>query len=273
MELSVHVLGPVRLERDRCCVQLSGQARVVLAALALRHGRPVSRQELADALWPGLAPRSSRVQVQGLVSGLRRLLDCAGACAPDCRISTDPAGYVLRPGPGELDLDRFEALATAGAAARIRGEAEPARRYYGEALACWSGPPCADLDSPFVRELAEPLQQRHADVLEEWAEAALLTGRTAGLTGQLAAALTEHPFRERLRELLMRSLARAGRGAEALGVYERGRRLLADQLGVDPSPQLQQLYLDLLSGLLDEARAASRERITAGGASWRRPSA
>ena len=243
MNIDVRILCPVRIERDGEPVHVGAQARGVLAVLALRQGSVVSQGELIEALWPGTPPRSARVQVQGLVSALRRAL--GSGTGP---IATEPAGYVLQLSASELDLIRFRELIGYADQLRDEGSGHEAMRRYEGALDLWSDNPCGDVDLPLVRDLVEPLGQLYADALEEWAATALATGLAAKVATRLRPAVARHPYRERMRGLLMTALSQAGRCAEALVVYEHGRRHLAEQLGVDPSRRLQGLYRDLLSG-------------------------
>lgn len=241
MTIEVRILCPVQVERDGAPVLLGAQARAVLALLILHHGRPVSQDQMIDALWTCSPPRSARVRVQGLVSALRRILG-----ERDSPIVTEPAGYVLRMRPSRLDLHRFAHALESAEQALDEGRRKDALRLYGNALDQWSGVPCGDVDLPAIRDLVEPLQQRYADVLEDWAELALDFG--AKTVPRLYPALAQHPFRERMRGLLMLGLHQAGRSAEALAVYEDGRRRLAEELGVEPAPALQEIYHGLLAG-------------------------
>lgn len=248
MSLAVRVLGPVRIERDGTAMTLGRQARAVLALLALQPGTPVSTEVLIEALWAERPPRTARVHVQGLVSTLRRQL---GHCSrAHRRIVTEPMGYLLALSRSELDLHRFREAAALGDRLRCEGRRRPAVQRYAEALAAWSGTPCVDLDLPAIRQLTEPLVQSHADILEQWAALALELGDGAtSIAAVLRPAVEQHPYRERTRELLMTALCRAGRCPEALMVYEQGRRILAEELGVDPSSPLRQLHRDLLRQL------------------------
>ena len=248
MALDVRILGPVRVERDGATAKLVNQARAVLAVFVLRHGSPVSADQLIDMLWTGSPPRSARTHVQGLVSMLRRTLCTGPGPGAPRTIETEPTGYVLRLKPAELDLHRFRHAITSAEYYRREGRVTEAVRAYASALDLWSGVPCEGVEQPTVRHLTEPLVQVHADALENWAELALDTGESACIAAHLHQVVRQHPFRERLRALLMTALHHAGRTGEALILYEEGRRLLADELGIDPSPSLQGLHERLLRG-------------------------
>lgn len=257
MEISVRVLGPVQVRHADRPARLTAQAAAVLAGLALSDGEALSPGQLIELLWPDRPPRAARAQVQNVISALRRALRPAGgapegAAPRDSAIPMEPAGYRLRLEPGQLDLRLFRDELAAARALRHADRPEAALLRYEHVLRLWQGQPCTDVDLPMVGRLREPLTQVHADALEEWAELALALGpgspgRGSGWEGgpvvlRLYAALAEHPFRERLRGQLIRALWAGGRRAEALGVYEEGRRRLADELGVDPSPALRELH-------------------------------
>ncbi len=252
MGLSVQVLGPLRVHREGTPVHLTAQARAVLALLALGEGVPISSGQLIKALWPAAPPRTARDQVQNLIAALRRALGPRipgggrAARGSDSLITTEPVGYVLCLPSGQLDLEVFRATLAVARQCRAQGRLADALARYEKGLDLWSGVPCGDIDRPSVSDLAEPLTQVHADTVEEWAELAVAQGHGARVALRLRPVLAAHPFRERMQELLMRALCQAGRRPEALIVYQEGRRRLAEELGVDPSPSLQTLYRDLL---------------------------
>jgi DNA-binding SARP family transcriptional activator len=206
--------------------------RALLAVLLLRANEPVPVEVLADALWEGAPPLTAAKAVHGHVSALRKLLGAE-------RIETRAGGYLLRLQPGELDLERFEALLAA--ARRVAGAEERATRL-GEALELWRGEPLADFRyDGFARWEIARLEELRLVALEERVEAELACGRDLRLLPELEQLVAAHPLRERLRAQQMLALYRAGRQAEALHAFQEGRRLLAEEVGIDPGPALQVL--------------------------------
>jgi DNA-binding SARP family transcriptional activator len=231
------ILGPLEVHGESGPLPLGGQKqRALLALLLLGEGRVVSTDRLLDALWGENPPRTAATSLQNLVSGLRKVL---GAEA----VVTQAPGYVLRPPPGSLDLQRFTQLVE-----DARGqEPEERSRKLREALALWRGAPLADLAfETFAQSEIARLDDLRLAVLEERLEADLEAGRHAELVGELVALVREHPHREGLYRLLMLSLYRSGRQAEALEVYQAARRALVEKLGIEPSPALQSLHGSIL---------------------------
>jgi DNA-binding SARP family transcriptional activator len=227
------ILGPLEVSDVSGPLLLGGQKqRAVLALLLLDPGRVISTDRLVDALWGERPPRTAGTSLQNFISQLRRLL------GPEI-LETKPPGYRLLVRPGELDLDRFR---SAVEQARSREPPERARRLR-EALALWRGPPLADFTfEAFAQPHIMHLEELRLSALEERVQADLETGRHAELVGELEVLVEQHPVRERLRGHYMLALYRSGRQAEALQTYQEGRRFLVDQLGIEPSRDLQQLH-------------------------------
>jgi DNA-binding SARP family transcriptional activator len=236
--------------------------RAVLALLVLHANEVVGKDRLIDELWGESAPRNAAASLHNHISRLRKVL------GPDCLI-TRAWGYVLRIDPEQVDLHKFE---------RLIGDAEPLpakerSAKFAEALALWRGPALADLvfEPGLAKEIAR-LEELRLAVLEARIDADLETGRHAGIIGEVEALIAEHPLRERLRGQLILALYRDGRQAEALEVYRETRRLLADELGLEPSPELRELERAILrqdpslastvrsQELLDAAPAQARRR-------------
>jgi DNA-binding SARP family transcriptional activator/ABC-type glycerol-3-phosphate transport system substrate-binding protein len=215
-------------------VPLGGhRQRMVLAVLLIHVGEPVSADRLIDDVWGDEPPPTARKSLQVYISRLRRLLG-EGA------IEAVGSGYVLRIDPEQLDATRFERLAAEG---RRLLPADPAgaAAILRQALALWHGMPWGDLaDEPALRADVERLRELRMAAIEDRLEADLMVGSGA-VVGELKALAASHPLRERLRGLLMLALYREGRQAEALRVYQEFRRALASELGIEPSPELQQL--------------------------------
>jgi predicted ATPase/DNA-binding SARP family transcriptional activator len=256
--LRIGLLGPLQV-RDEAGrpVQVGGrQLRVLLTLLALNAGRVVPAVQMAEQIWPGDPPGHPGNALQTLVSRLRN------AGFRDV-IESHPAGYRLAVPPEAVDVTAFEALAVEGRRALAEGRAAAAAQVLRAALAAWRGQALADAAGyDFADAAAAKLSELRASVLADRIEADLALGEGAGLIGELRALLSADPLAERPRALLMRALYAAGRQAEALAVYAEARELLAEQLGVDPSAQLEQVYLRILRGEeVPPAVAAAEPRI------------
>ncbi len=161
---------------------------------------------------------------------------------------TRAPGYVLRTEPGDVDLDRFDALVAAARAAARDGDPAQASAALAEALALWRGAPLADLaDEPFARDALPPLEERRSAALEDRIDADLALGRHAALVPELEAAVRDEPLRERLRGQLMVALYRSGRQGDALQAYADARRTLVEELGLEPGPALRELERQILA--------------------------
>jgi DNA-binding SARP family transcriptional activator len=231
--LEFRILGPLEVIDDGNPLQLSGQKqRALLALLLLEANRVVSTDRIVDALWGDQPPRTAATSLQNFVSQLRKLL------GPETLV-TKPPGYQLRLEPAQFDLDRFHGLVE-----EARREPPDARAAKLEhALAIWRGPPLADLGfEAFAQSEIGRLEELRLAVVEDRIAAELEAGRHAEIVGELEALADEHPLRERFRGQLMLALYRSGRQAEALQIYHDTRRVLVEELGIDPSPSLQQLH-------------------------------
>ncbi|WP_189306899.1 AfsR/SARP family transcriptional regulator [Streptomyces cinerochromogenes] len=234
------VLGPLAVwDDDGEQLQVpETKVRALLADLLAHDGGPVSADRLIDDLWGDRLPGNPAGALQAKVSQLRRVLGRE-------RLLRQPPGYGLRLGPADdVDADRFGRLV-----AEARSVADPRRRagLLTEALGLWRGPAYADFaDEGFVRAARECLAEQRLAVLEERAEARLAAGDHLLLAGELAALVTEHPLRERLRAVQMRALYRAGHQGEALASYEDLRTRLATELGACPAPALSALHQAML---------------------------
>jgi DNA-binding SARP family transcriptional activator len=236
--LDFRVLGPLEVSDETGILLLGGQKqRAVLSLLLIEAPRPVSTDRLIDALWGEQAPRTAVTSLQNFVSQLRKTL------GSDVLV-TKPPGYALDITPEQLDLERFRRLA-----AEARGMTDPARRSekFREALDLWRGPPFADVEfEAFAQSEIARLEEEHLASLEERIDADLEAGRHAELVGEIESLVGSYPTRERLRAHLMLALYRAGRQADALNVYQDARRILVEQLGIEPGPDLQQLHGEIL---------------------------
>ncbi|SEE21851.1 DNA-binding transcriptional activator of the SARP family [Streptomyces sp. 3213] len=239
--LRFSVLGPVRAWRGPDSLNTgSPQQRALLAALLLREGRTATAAELIDALWGEEPPSQALAAVRTYASRLRKALD-AGV------LVSESGGYAVRGLPeGALDVATAQELATEAEKAKSAGDLRHARDALGRALALWDGEALAGVPGPYAEAQRVRLEEWRLQLLESRLDMDLEQGCHAEAVSELTALTAAHPLRERLRELLMLALYRSGRQAEALAVYADTRRLLADELGVDPRPGLRELQQRIL---------------------------
>jgi DNA-binding SARP family transcriptional activator/tetratricopeptide (TPR) repeat protein len=238
MQAEFRLLGPLEVLVDGRELELRRpMQRSLLALLLLRAGEVVSTDRLVEELWAGQPPKTAVGSLQNLVSELRKAL------GPDA-VKTRAPGYVLAIEPARVDFHRFERLV-----AQVADTENAERRadLLRQALALWRGPPLADLAfEPFAQVAIARLEELRTAAREELVDAELELGRHAALVGELEALVLEHPLRERPRGQLMLALYRSGRQAEALEAYRTARETLVDELGIDPSPELQKLEQAML---------------------------
>ncbi|MGP3952561.1 AfsR/SARP family transcriptional regulator [Streptomyces sp. 7N604] len=244
------VLGPVRAWRDEKELTLGPpQQRGVLAALLLRRGRPMTVGELVDALWGSDSPSGAVSVIRSYVSRLRKVLDLDSASGGGSSIMIPVAGsYALNLGQDALDLGGFEQLVAEAAQQRTAGDLPHCRSLLHAALDLWQGSPLAGIPGPLAETERSRLEERRLGVLERRLTVDLQLGLHREVVAELAALAREHPLREGLHESLMVALYRCGRQAEALEVYQRARRTLVDELGIEPGPALRDLHARLLDG-------------------------
>ena len=234
------VLGPVRAWRgDEALSSGSPQQRALLAALLLRDGRTATAAELIDAIWADDPPPRALAAVRTYASRLRKVLGRS-------TLVSESGGYAIRTGRAALDLTRAHDLAAEAEKYRAGGDSARARALIAEALGLWDGKALASVPGPYARNQRARLEEWRLQLTETRLDLDLEVGSHAEAVSELTALTAAHPLRERLRELLMIALYRSGRQAEALAVYTDTRRLLADELGVDPRPELAQLQQRIL---------------------------
>src|SRR5689334_642007 len=236
------LLGPISVTRDGGEIALGGEKRrALLAVLLLEANKIVSRDRLIDALRGDEPPETARNTIQVYVSQLRKLL-------PDGALETAPPGYRLTAEPDNVDLFEFERLSEEGRTALGTGDAAAAAQTLRSALDLWRGPPLADLEwEPFAQGEMARLEELRLAALEDRIDADLALGRHGQLIAELERLVVEQPLRERLRAQLMLALYRAGRQADALAVYQRARRTLVDELGIEPGEGLRKLERAILA--------------------------
>ena len=239
------ILGPVDVldtGTGRRTVPSGAKQRALLAVLVIEAGRTLPVERLADELWAeeGRTPHNAANAAQAHVARLRRILRThdRAAGADGEWISTEPAGYRLRLGGATTDAERFCRLSAEGRASTA-ADPQRAARLLQCALSLWRGPALQDCRTgPLRAAEADRLEEHRLTALEALYEARLRTARHEGVTGELERLSEQYPLRERFYDLLMVALHRAGRTDEALTVYERARRRLASDLGVQPGPAL-----------------------------------
>src|SRR6266498_2932997 len=242
MDLRIGILGPleVRVGFGEPVQVVGPRLRALLIRLAMEPDRVVLAGQLIDAVWDSDPPAAATGALQSLVSRLRRLL-------PDV-VESHAIGYRMAIDPEAVDSVQFERLALAGRD-ELRGDPQRARELLREALALWRGPALADVATArFAGAAVARLEELRLGAIEDRIEAELATGSGQRLVAELDELVTANPLRERLSGLLVRALARGGRQADALGAYERLRSRLADELGIDPSEELQAIHLRVLRG-------------------------
>jgi DNA-binding SARP family transcriptional activator/tetratricopeptide (TPR) repeat protein len=241
----VRLLGPLELIADGVPVALGGRRRRTLFGVLLVHrGDVVSVDRLLDEVWHGAPPDRARDTLQAHLAHLRRSLADAGSSIV---IERKPPGYALHVDEDDLDAGRFHALVDRAQRTFASGDASAAADAYGEALALWVGTALDGVeDAPSIVAERTSLEAARRDAIERWAEAELARGAPAAAIGPLEALLADDPWRERATADLMLALYRCGRQVDAIAVYERMRMTLADDLGLDPSPELRALVSDIL---------------------------
>jgi len=236
------ILGPVqvRVGRDWRSIR-AGQPRLVLAILLAESGRIVPTERLVDAVWGDRPPRTAVNTVHAYVLRLRRLLG-------DGPLVTQDHGYRLAVGRDDVDAEVFERLVAVGRREIRAGYTESATRRLFNALALWRGPVFADVaDSPVLSARAAELDRRRAAANEDWIRARLDLGGHADVVDELYRLVEDQPLREQRWALLMEALALCGRRTESLYAYHQARRVLRDEFGLEPGPELRELQRRILA--------------------------
>ncbi|MEU8735508.1 BTAD domain-containing putative transcriptional regulator [Streptomyces tendae] len=254
-DVKFSVLGPVRLHRQGA-LEAVGQPRqcAVLASLLLRGGRPVSLSKLVDDVWGDEAPPSAEGSVRTYIYRLRQVLGKQS----NSSVQSVDGGYLLPFQPDALDLTRFKETTARAREARSAGNLTLAADLLSEALKLWRGEALAGVPGPFASRQRSFLSQLHFACLEEQLSCEVERGRYAEAAAELSALHIEHPLRERVCGLLMTALYGAGRQSEALTVYHTTSHMLRQHLGVNPSPELQQVHERILSGRFQLPRRDTR---------------
>ncbi|GAA2307902.1 AfsR/SARP family transcriptional regulator [Streptomyces kunmingensis] len=261
--MQIQVLGPMRATvNGKTIVPSAGKPRQVFALLALYSGRVLPISTLMEEIWRSELPPSAATTLQTYIMQLRRGISAAlgpGSGGEEKRLlATGHGGYLLQIPPQSVDVNNFETLAAEGQTAFGRGEDERAAHAFEQALALWQGQALMDVRLGPVLEIeAMRLEEARLVTVERRIDTDLRLGRHAGLLTELIDLITRHPHHEGLHAQAMLALYRAGQRPSALDVYRRLRVRLVEELGVEPSPQLQRLRQAIIS--LDPALDVTAE--------------
>lgn len=237
--MEFRVLGEIEAARQGKAVDLGHlRQRRVLAALLVDANRELSTDTLVERVWGDQAPSKAHATVYSYVYRLRQAL------APDVTIVRKSGCYVLTVDPASVDMHQFRDLVDR---ARAESDDRRARALFDQALALWRGEPFARTDTPWFTEVRDALEQECLAARLDRNDIVLRQGDHAELLPELTALAAGHPLHERLAGQLMLALYRGGRTSESLEHYQGIRRRLADELGIDPSPPLTELYERILS--------------------------
>ena len=272
--IDYRLLGPIEVGVNGHVLDIGGQKqRALLVILLLSANEPVSRDALLDRLWGEHPPAGAQHTLDVYVSRLRKALEPA---ANGQVVLTRPGAYVLRAAGERIDVRRFERLAGEGRRALVAHAPGRAAADLREALALWRGPPLADVgDEQFAQVEIGRLEELRVGVIEDRIEADLALGRHGDVVSELEALVAAHPLRERLRQLLMITLYRCGRQAEALAAYQSARQTMVEELGIEPGPGLKRVERAILEqdASLAPAAAVVRPQAIALAGDERHPSA
>jgi DNA-binding SARP family transcriptional activator len=243
--LEFGLLGPLLVRRDgKVAVVRRGHQRTLLTVLLLNANRAVTVNDIADILWDAAPPPSAQVTIRNYVKRLRQALGDADRT----RISSQPRGYMITVSDGEMDVPRCEALLGAARASARDDCWDQAAAQARAALSLWRGEPLADVESDVLvlREVPR-LAEMHLQALEVRIDAEVHLGRHDEVIVELQRLTKVYPLREQFHILLMLALYRGGQQGEALAAYQHARRLLAEDLGVEPGAEMRTLHQQMLS--------------------------
>lgn len=241
--MEYRILGPVEVRHNGNELPLDGsKQRTVLAALLIAGKRMLSDAEITGYVWGGFPPTTVSAQIYTYVSRLRRVL------GEHASITRRSPGYLLQIGSSRFDLAEFEEQALGGQAALLDGRYEESARLLRSALALWRGPALVNVSEYLTDAEGPQLEEARISALAGRVGADLALGRQVSLLPELTRLVRMYPLQERFRAQLMTVLYRCDRQADALVLYEQGRRMLADELGVDPGQLLRRVHYAILTG-------------------------
>lgn len=251
--MRLDLLGLMRVwQNGREVTIRAPKQRAVLALLGRQVNDVVRPDEIIDALWGEDVPKSATNCVHTYIAGLRRTLEPERSRRESgALIVSAGSGYSLRMNQEDIDVERFLRLHARARRLNIEGRPDAALEVFDAALGLWRGDAYADVPGPFAEMERTYLAETRLTVAEDWAAAMLAAGRHTEVTGALSDLVAKEPLRERLRWLLMLALYRCGRQAQALAVYHKTRRLLSEELGIEPGLDLRRLHQQILSGSPD----------------------
>ncbi|MFF5243181.1 BTAD domain-containing putative transcriptional regulator [Streptosporangium sp. NPDC000095] len=243
-DFHIGMLGSVVVRRLSDELEL-GEPRqqAILCVLAANTGRAVTKDQLIDGVWGADPPKTAEQSVYTYVSKLRRTLEPdRDSRRPSRLLASTSGGYALRLEPGQVDAEVFKEHLDQARRSYAEGSHETALRFLRDALKLWRGPCLSGIPGPFAEFERRRLGELHLVALELHAELLLLLGHPQDAATRLVTLTAEHPLRERLRELHMAALYHCGRQAEALKIYRETRRLLSEELGVEPHESLRRCH-------------------------------
>jgi SARP family transcriptional regulator, regulator of embCAB operon len=240
--LGFHVLGPLQMTVDAAPARLgTPKQKALLAMLVINRNRPVDIDALITAAWEDWPPPRVIASLHAYIAELRKLVADAGLDAKQVLATVAP-GYQLNLAEDQCDIGRFQAAHTAGVQAAAAGRFEQARRHLSAALAEWKGPVLADLrELRFAQAFAKALERDRVIATVAWAEAEIACGQAETVLADLEALTAEHPYEEPLWAQLITALYLSGRQADALAACRRLGKILDDDHGLDPGPQIREL--------------------------------
>jgi SARP family transcriptional regulator, regulator of embCAB operon len=267
--MEYRVLGPVEVNHDGRQLPLDGaKQRTVLTVLLMAGDLVVYDAQLGEHLWGQKAPITMNAQIYTYVSRLRKVL------GRHARITRHSPGYLMQIGSAWFDLHDFTELSRRGHEAHAAGDFELAAELLSAALSLWRGPALANVSTHLAEAVRPQLEEARLSALTGRIEADLALDRHMALLPELTQLVRQFPLQERFRAQLMTALYRCDRQADALAVYEQGRRMLAGELGVDPGALLQRVLHAILNSdpkLLGVGRQPTLAGARPHGVSWRRP--
>jgi SARP family transcriptional regulator, regulator of embCAB operon len=249
--LQFQVLGPLEVyDGDRVCTPTPPKVSRVLALLLLQANQVVSMDSLIEELWGDEPPVSAVGTAQTYIYQLRKILDPRGehSVGGEEWLVTKAPGYLMRVSPNQLDATAFEALSRQGRQELEKGQPEHAAHLLRRALDLWQGPALANVRcGNLLHAHAVHLEEQRMRTLELRIQADAELGRHRELIGEIRALVTAHPLNEWLHGQLIAALSRSGRRGEALKAYQDLRRVLSNQLGLDPQPEIERLHQEVLT--------------------------